>query len=443
MSEEVLVDGFALTKSWLQNRVERIHGVRPRVGKVEPLGKDAVGYMSVIRRVWLEWDSDRSELPKSVIVKIPCPAAANKTFEASGATTIGVSDSFLKASHGLEANFYRLIQEEKQKRLLVPIIYASEDFSAEQPVIVMQDYRNCFLTDLVKGLTEKQLFDIAEQIANLQVFSIKNRKWITTLQKDETLCCPKRLTLHCKRSHLCESISSFFLEDSSDVILLLWDHNLNQRFVSVQKEMWNEVIPMMGSHLRPVCQKLMEDMPEHFSCLKTFMANTIDKDPDWMAKIVDKYRRGERPFVLIHGDLWAGQILWRDESTIEGIVDWQGARHGSPVEDFLRILSSSATVEMRRKLLQPLLDFYYDKMSKQLGADMPFSREHLRDELKYVSPLCCIPNIFNAAFLSKSEIAKKNGVLDKERINAIAHRSGAFVEDVIELCGWNRQHLPN
>ncbi|RCN49830.1 hypothetical protein ANCCAN_04073 [Ancylostoma caninum] len=70
MSKDVLIDGFALTKSWLQDRVERVHGVRPRVGKVEPLGKDAVGYMSVIRRVWLEWDSDRSELPKSVIVKV-------------------------------------------------------------------------------------------------------------------------------------------------------------------------------------------------------------------------------------------------------------------------------------------------------------------------------------------------------------------------------------
>ncbi|KAL6744100.1 hypothetical protein Aduo_017071 [Ancylostoma duodenale] len=204
--------------------------------------------------------------------------------------------------------------------------------------------------------------------------------------------------------------------------------------------MWNEVIPMIASHMRPICQKLMEEMPEHLSCLKTFMANTFDKDPDWMATVVNKYRSGARPFVLIHGDFWAGQILWRDESTIDGIVDWQGARHGSPVEDFLRIMSSSVTVEMRRNLLHPLLDFYYDKMAKQLGADMPFSREHLNDELKFVSPLSCIPNIFNAAFLAKSEIAKKNGVLDKERINVIAHRSGAFVEDVIELCGWKRYH---
>ncbi|KIH60694.1 hypothetical protein ANCDUO_09044 [Ancylostoma duodenale] len=141
--------------------------------------------MSVIRRVWLEWDSDRSELPKSVIVKIPCPTAANNTFEASGATTIGVSDTFLKASHGLESKFYRLMQDEKPKNLLVPTIYASEGFDSQQPVIVMQDYRNCFLVDLVKGLSEKQLFAIAEQLANLQVFSIKNRKWTNVLRKDE------------------------------------------------------------------------------------------------------------------------------------------------------------------------------------------------------------------------------------------------------------------
>lgn len=34
---------------------------------------------------------------------------------------------------------------------------------------------------------------------------------------------------------------------------------------------------------------------------------------------------------MIHGDLWAGQILWRDENTIAGIIDWQGVRQGSPV----------------------------------------------------------------------------------------------------------------
>ncbi|KAL6744101.1 hypothetical protein Aduo_017072 [Ancylostoma duodenale] len=53
---------------------------------VEPLGPDAVRYMSVIRRVQLDWDGSQRDLPKSVIIKIPCSTAANNTFESSGAT---------------------------------------------------------------------------------------------------------------------------------------------------------------------------------------------------------------------------------------------------------------------------------------------------------------------------------------------------------------------
>ncbi|EYC02563.1 hypothetical protein Y032_0099g3182 [Ancylostoma ceylanicum] len=327
MSEEVLVNGFVLTKSWLQDRIERKHGVRPHIGNVEPLGPDAVGYMSVIRRVLLNWDGDQSELPKSVIVKIPNSTAANNTFESSGAR---IEDAgFLeKIVHGLETKFYRLMDKEKPKRLLVPTMYAAEDYDSEQPVIVMEDYCNCFSVDLMVGFSEKQLFVIAEQTADLQVFSIRNKRWITVLQKNE-------------------------------------------------REWLSHMKVTIPSLTRSICQKLMEDMPEKLSCLKIFMENTIDKDPDWMGTIVNGYFTGEKPFVLIHGDMWSGQILWRNESTLAGIVDWQGAHRGSPVEDLLRIVSSSATVEMRRNILHPLLDFYYDKMKEQLGADMPFSREYL------------------------------------------------------------------
>ncbi|KIH48093.1 hypothetical protein ANCDUO_21841, partial [Ancylostoma duodenale] len=110
---------------------------------VEPLGPEAAGYMSVIRRVHLEWNSDLNELPKSVIVKIPCATATNDAFESSGAAMEELDTySFGKISHALETKFYRLLEGEKQKSLLVPTIYAAEGYDSKQPVIVMEDYCN-------------------------------------------------------------------------------------------------------------------------------------------------------------------------------------------------------------------------------------------------------------------------------------------------------------
>ncbi|KIH55321.1 hypothetical protein ANCDUO_14523, partial [Ancylostoma duodenale] len=126
---------------------------------VEPLGPEAAGYMSVIRRVQLEWNIGLSELPKSVIVKIPCATATNDAFESSGAAMEELDTySFGKVSHALETKFYRLLEGEKQKSLLVPTIYAAEGYDSIQPVIVMEDYRNCSVVDLVDGFSEKQVY---------------------------------------------------------------------------------------------------------------------------------------------------------------------------------------------------------------------------------------------------------------------------------------------
>ncbi|KAL6744102.1 hypothetical protein Aduo_017073 [Ancylostoma duodenale] len=107
----------------------------------------------------------------------------------------------------------------------------------------MEDYRNCFSVDLLVGHSEKQLFIIAEQIAHLQVFSIRNKRWITAVQKNE-------------------------------------------------RDSLNHMKRTIPSLTRSISQKLMENMPGKMSCLKTFMENTIDKDPDWMGTVVDQYFSG-------------------------------------------------------------------------------------------------------------------------------------------------------
>ncbi|RCN40247.1 hypothetical protein ANCCAN_13814, partial [Ancylostoma caninum] len=134
-----------------------------------------------------------------------------------------------------------------------------------------------------------------------------------------------------------------------------------------------------------ICLNLMESAPAELKCIKIFMANTFGRDHDWMTKLMNEYENGggffsspmERSSVLTHGDLWSANILWRDNASIGGIVDWQGAHRGSPVEDLLRVLSTSTTTGNRRRLLRPLLDCYHRKMVDVLGDDVMFSRESI------------------------------------------------------------------
>ncbi|KHJ75808.1 hypothetical protein OESDEN_24575 [Oesophagostomum dentatum] len=114
----------------------------------------------------------------------------------------------------------------------------------------------------------------------------------------------------------------------------------------------------------------------------------MKRDSSGWIEVIDEYTSGRRPSVLVHGDLWAPNILWKDDLTIAGIVDWQLAHLGSPVEDLLHVLSTCASVNSRRNLLHPLLDYCYDIMKKQLGADnMPFSREHLNKRGREISKM--------------------------------------------------------
>ncbi|KHJ81516.1 hypothetical protein OESDEN_18798 [Oesophagostomum dentatum] len=66
-------------------------------------------------------------------------------------------DQMQKFAHGVETKFYRMIQDVSSKPLLVPLIYAVEDFSSENPVIVMEDYSDCTTTDPIEGFSEKQV----------------------------------------------------------------------------------------------------------------------------------------------------------------------------------------------------------------------------------------------------------------------------------------------
>ncbi|KHJ94418.1 hypothetical protein OESDEN_05649 [Oesophagostomum dentatum] len=115
--------------------------------------------MSIMRRVFLEWSCDKSDLPNSVIIKVPCTAKVSDAFEKSSGKKTSKHDMDLmqKTMHGTETKFYRLMQAVDHEPLLVPIIYAAIDCTSEDPVIVMEDYHDCFVVKNTGAFTEKQV----------------------------------------------------------------------------------------------------------------------------------------------------------------------------------------------------------------------------------------------------------------------------------------------
>ncbi len=49
---------------------------------------------------------------------------------------------------------------------------------------------------------------------------------------------------------------------------------------------------------------------------------------------------GERPFRLLHGDLWGGNVLWRGRAP--ALVDWEDSRIGDPAEELAYLAEMDA-----------------------------------------------------------------------------------------------------
>lgn len=84
----------------------------------------------------------------------------------------------------------------------------------------------------------------------------------------------------------------------------------------------------------------------------------------------------EKTAVVVHGDMWTANFLWRGDS-LAAIVDWQLTHPGGPVEDLLRVLSTCTTAGIRRKLTKSLINHYYNLLLSKNDGKLPFTREQL------------------------------------------------------------------
>jgi len=70
------------------------------------------------------------------------------------------------------------------------------------------------------------------------------------------------------------------------------------------------------------------------------------------------------PEALLHGDFWAGNVLWRD-SRLSGVVDWEDAAFGDPLADL-----AIARVDMSWGLGREAMEAFTARYADRTGFDL-------------------------------------------------------------------------
>ncbi|CAD5219696.1 unnamed protein product [Bursaphelenchus okinawaensis] len=74
---------------------------------------------------------------------------------------------------------------------------------------------------------------------------------------------------------------------------------------------------------------------------------------------VDVHKQFDYPAVLVHGDLWADNILFKDDNVL-CFLDWQCSHVGTGLEDLAKFLFMSAYSDVLKSQIPDLLKVYYE-----------------------------------------------------------------------------------
>ena len=143
------------------------------------------------------------------------------------------------------------------------------------------------------------------------------------------------------------------------------------------------------------------------------------------------------PPVLVHGDMWVGNLLWEWSSNgkagnrVLAIIDWQICHAGTCCEDIARLLATSCSGEMRRAKTEEILIFYYEKLTQHMKGDtVPFSFQQVKEVYNRMLPCGMMFLLLGIPFWIKGSAIKGENT---EYIAQKVKDAKMIIEEVIEL----------
>ena len=104
------------------------------------------------------------------------------------------------------------------------------------------------------------------------------------------------------------------------------------------------------------------------------LIDTLEKMKNYVKQLINISDRNSFINTLIHGDYWAGQILYSEDESEACILDWQFGCVGNPVVDITCFLLMSSQADVYRNHLDKVLQTYWLTLTSTLDiAGVPLN----------------------------------------------------------------------
>uniref|UniRef100_A0A8R1IH34 CHK domain-containing protein n=1 Tax=Caenorhabditis japonica TaxID=281687 RepID=A0A8R1IH34_CAEJA len=313
---------------------------------IRPLA-EGVGLQSLLGIVEVDWQlkgRDQIPYPKKFALKIGSAVALLQVLEAQATKVPAdkapeISDSFIRflpPCHNSEIYFYNYIQSLPNQISELPEYY----FGREIEMYKDGNYsKGCIALELIEGVrtfspienfSENQMLQVLNALAKLQV------QFLGISEEKRN-----------KAPH--EGLAGLYF-------------HFKDWFLALNNE-------LMAQFPDPEMQKLSAE----FKSVLPDMISASDLDKVTVKLGMEK--------VLVHGDLWSANIMWKDDKLAK-LIDFQMIHFGLAGTDLARLFNTCLSPEDRRKNTDTYLKYYYDSLVNYCKEDnngkVPFTYENLQ-----------------------------------------------------------------
>ncbi|CAL2044143.1 unnamed protein product [Caenorhabditis brenneri] len=371
--------------------------------KMEVIG-DGNGFSSCVILITCQWSTPSENLPLKIVLKIVSFDHINRLVEKAkleGVFNISEEDqkkmrehleTSIQRNHNQEINFYEVLKCGNAERLLTPKVYFSRKFSdanRAKGFIGMEYIEGTDIRHSYENCTVEEVQPILKAIAAIQALTF--------------------------------SISS-------------------EEFKNIETGAWfKETMGAMmaGEGMKGIYMHTKNKDPERF-------AERIERLEGYGPKVLNfdkafdlnKYV-GITQDVLVHGDLWAANILWThgNNNTYSAckILDYQLTHTGNPAEDLVRFLASTLSGADRQKHWERLLEQFYGyflEALEEIQKEIPYTLEQLKESYRQFFPVggLALLALFGPAVEMKVQYMEKSKAEEYQKV--VMEKIECLLEDV-------------
>ncbi|PIC27266.1 hypothetical protein B9Z55_019577 [Caenorhabditis nigoni] len=315
---------------------------------------DGNGFMSRVILVEPDWTVTDDHLPTKFVLKITSCMHVHGLVEKMRSTNPNALSPEQEAGlwamfeneaqqlHNREVNLYKITEKwNKNEVLLSPKIYFSKKFDANNKTkgfIGMEFVSDVTIRHLYANAKPHELHPVLRSLATLQAESLK----LTDEEK--------------------QSIAGF-------------------DFKQLMGTMMNE--GGMKNILEQTRDINRERLTKGADTMEAFGTEVVNFE---LACNLNKYVGIERN-VLVHGDLWAANILWKEDDgkfSVSKVIDYQLIHMGNPAEDLVRLFLSTLSGNDRQTHWERMVDQFYDYFLEALGdQEAPYTIDQLKESYRH------------------------------------------------------------